>query len=339
VGAGSGLTGGGSANLGATSTVNVGAGLGITVNADDIAINTSSAHFLDGVKQELNTEGVISSSTQFTSLTSPFTGSFTGSFTGTLVGTSSFANTATFVTTNTVSYTAGAGLSGGGTATLGGSSVTIDAVAGAGISLTAPTADAININTASVHFLDGVKNELNTEQVLSGSVSSPSQGTITVGGFSNIDLGLQTSDQVTFGGVTSSLFGTSSHAGSSSFAITSSFAISASWAPGGAGTVTQIVAGAGLTGGTITNSGTITLDTSSVHFLDGVKKELNTEGVISSSTQFTSLTAPFTGSFTGSFNGNFSGSLDRFNPKSLRITVGTTAPSSPATNDLWVDTN
>ena len=273
VGAGSGLTGGGSANLGGTSTVNVGAGLGITVNTDDIAINTSSAHFLDGVKQELNTEGVVSSSTQFTSLTAPFTGSFTGSFRGTLTGTSSFASTANTVLTNTVSYTAGAGLSGGGTATLGGSSVTIDVVAGAGISLTAPTNDAININTASAHFLDGVKTELNTEQVLSGSVSSPSQGTITVGGFSNIDLGLQTSDQVTFGGVTSSLFGTSSRAVSSSFATTSSFAISASWAPSApGGGVTSITAGNGLTGGTITDTGTITLDTSSLHFISGSQK-------------------------------------------------------------------
>jgi hypothetical protein len=58
-------------------------------------------------------------------------------------------------------------------------------------------------------------------------------------------------------------------------------------------------------------------------------------GIVSSSLQFNTLTTPFTGSFTGSF----SGSLDRFNPVALRITVGTTAPSSPAVNDLWVDTN
>lgn len=95
--------------------------------------------------------------------------------TGSVFGTSSWANsasvalTASVVTTNTVSYTAGAGLSGGGTATLGGSSVTIDAVAGAGISLTAPTNDAININTGSTHFTDGVKTKLNTEGVFSSS--------------------------------------------------------------------------------------------------------------------------------------------------------------------------
>jgi hypothetical protein len=45
-------------------------------------------------------------------------------------------------------------------------------------------------------------------------------------------------------------------------------------------------------------------------------------------------------SVTGNISASiFSGSLDRFNPPSLRLTVGTTAPSTPATNDLWVDTN
>ena len=42
VGAGSGLTGGGSANLGGTSTINIGAGTHITVNADDVAVNTAT---------------------------------------------------------------------------------------------------------------------------------------------------------------------------------------------------------------------------------------------------------------------------------------------------------
>ena len=108
--------------------------------------------------------------------------------------------------------------------------------------------------------------------------------------------------------ITGSLFGTASRAQSASVAISSSFAISASWAPTQAvGGVSSITAGDGLTGGTITSTGTITLDTSSVHFLDGVKKELNTEGVISSSNQFTNLNAPFTGSFTGSFRGSLIG--------------------------------
>jgi hypothetical protein len=58
-------------------------------------------------------------------------------------------------------------------------------------------------------------------------------------------------------------------------------------------------------------------------------------GLISSSRQFTSISAPFTGSFTGSFTG----ALTHFSPSTLKLTVGTTAPASPAVNDLWVDTN
>lgn len=51
-------------------------------------------------------------------------------------------------------------------------------------------------------------------------------------------------------------------------------------------TAVNITAGSGLSGGgDISATRTLTLDTSSVHFLDGVKKELNTEGVVSSSTQ------------------------------------------------------
>jgi hypothetical protein len=54
--------------------------------------------------------GVVSSSTQFTSLTAPFTGSFTGSFTGRLIGTSSVATSASYALT--ASYAANAGTSG-----------------------------------------------------------------------------------------------------------------------------------------------------------------------------------------------------------------------------------
>jgi hypothetical protein len=55
-------------------------------------------------------------------------------------------------------------------------------------------------------------------------------------------------------------------------------------------TAVSITAGNGLSGGgTIASTRTLTLDTASVHFLDGVKKELNTEGVISGSAQITTL--------------------------------------------------
>ena len=53
---------------------------------------------------------------------------------------------------------------------------------------------------------------------------------------------------------------------------------------GGAGTVTSITAGNGLTGGTITGAGTITVDTGSTHFTQGTVKALP-NGTVSSSGQ------------------------------------------------------
>jgi len=66
-------------------------------------------------------------------------------------------------------------------------------------------------------------------------------------------------------------------------------------------TAVSISAGNGLSGGgDISTTRTLTLDTGSVHFLDGVKKELNTEGVISGSSQILVGTTIHSGSF---FNG------------------------------------
>ena len=188
-------------------------------------------------------------------------------------------------------------------------------VAGSGLSGgTITSTGTISLDTSSVHFLDGVKKELNTEGVISSS------GQVSYTGLSNIPVGiLSSSTQI------NALTGVSaSFATSASRATTSSFAISSSWAPSTGGTVTSIVAGSGLSGGTITSTGTITLDTSSVHFLDGVKKELNTEGVISSSTQqvvstYTNgtdnrvLTSTGTAGINGESNLNFDGTLLRVN--------------------------
>lgn len=65
--------------------------------------------------------------------------------------------------------TGGSGLSATAANANDGTAYTIDVVAGAGISLTAPTNDAVNIDTGSAHFTNGVKNKLNTDVVLSGS--------------------------------------------------------------------------------------------------------------------------------------------------------------------------
>lgn len=106
-----------------------------------------------------------------------------------------------------VSITAGSGLTGGGTIA---TTRTINVGAGLGITV---NADDIALNTSSTHFTDGVKAKLNADQVLSGSVSSPSQGTVSVGGFTNIALGLQSGDSPTFASVTATNFtGTASRA-------------------------------------------------------------------------------------------------------------------------------
>ena len=355
--AGAGLSGGGSATLGgAAVTIDAVAGAGISLTAptnDAININTGSTHFTDGVKSKLNTEGVISSSTQFSSLTAPFTGSFTGSFRGALTGTGSWSNSASVALSSSYALTASYALNGGtggssgntfATYSISGQSDviadspndTLTLVAGSGITLTtnastdsitiaATAADpqAFNIDTyefigdgTTVNYnvvnsyalnslfvmVDGITFNPTDDYTISTNTltfvtSPPSQSSILVRAFVNATTGVT-------GSFSGSFFGTIT---SASYAATSSVAISASWAPGGSGTVTSVAAGDGLAGGTITSAGTISLNTSSAHFLDGVKKELNTEGVISSSTQFTSLTAPFTGSFTGSFTGALTG--------------------------------
>ena len=51
---GAGLTGDGSTALGASGSLAVGAGLGITVNANDVAVDTGSAHFTAGVRGKIS---------------------------------------------------------------------------------------------------------------------------------------------------------------------------------------------------------------------------------------------------------------------------------------------
>jgi hypothetical protein len=141
-----------------------------------------------------------------------------------------------------------------------------------------------------------------------GTVSSSAQ--INTGSFTGSFTGELIGTSSWASNAISSSFATTSSAATSitftpltaSFSTSASYALSASYAPSApGGGVTSLTAGNGLTGGEITSTGTITLDTGSVHFLDGVKKELNTEGVFSSSVQIN------TGSFTGSFTGTLIG--------------------------------
>lgn len=214
--------------------------------------------------------------------TSTFNGRVTANnLTGSLFGTSSWAEKVasagivgdiTLGTQTTGQYAStiagGAGLSATAANPNDGTAYTIDAVAGAAISLTSPTSDAINvvagsgistsaptsnavnIDTGSAHFTGGVKNKMDTDGVVSSSAqvvlenanktgfsgantittlgtvttgdvkailpsgvvsastfSSPSQGTLraTINGvITDVDLGVQTTDNVQFGQVTGS---------------------------------------------------------------------------------------------------------------------------------------
>jgi hypothetical protein len=233
------------ASSGVTSiTVSDGLSGGVITTTGTIRLDTGSVHFLDGVKKELNTEGVVSSSQQIN------TGSFSGSIT-----TASFSTTSSFATSASFAPTilpSGVVSSSGQVSYIGLSNI---------------PANIVSSSAQVVGLLP------------TGTVSSSIQ--INTGSFTGSFVGR----------FTGSLFGTASNATSASFAV------SASWAPAASSGVTSITAGDGLSGGVITTTGTIRLDTGSVHFLDGVKKELNTEGVVSSSLQIN------TGSFSGSFTG------------------------------------
>ncbi len=194
--AGAGLTGG------AGSALAVGAGSGITVNADDVALNTSSAHFVTGARATISstdTTGASGINLRY----NPATGVISGS-----------------LVNSSVTVSAGSGLSGGGSVSLGGTTT-------------------VTLDTSSAHFTGGVKAKLNVDNVVSSSIQIDHDATTNFVANEHID-----------------------H------------------------TAVSITAGSGLSGGgDITTTRTITLDTSSSHFNDGVKTKLNTEGIFSSSVQ------------------------------------------------------
>lgn len=80
------------------------------------------------------------------------------------------------------------------------SSVTITGTQGLAGGGTIEASRTLTLNTGSAHFQDGVVAAL-PNGVVSGSISSPSQGNLTVNG-GNIDLGLQTNDSPTFDNLT-----------------------------------------------------------------------------------------------------------------------------------------
>jgi hypothetical protein len=127
--AGSGLTGG------AGSALAVGAGSGIIVNADDVQLDTSSAHFVTGARATISstdTAGASGINLRYNSATGVISGSLVNS---------------------SVTVSAGSGLTQGGTVSLGGS-VTVA------------------LDTGSATFNDGVKSKLNTDGIFSSSIQT-----------------------------------------------------------------------------------------------------------------------------------------------------------------------
>ena len=155
VGAGSGLTGGGSANLGGTSTVNVGAGTHITVNADDIAVNTT---------------------TLIPAISGSIFSQVSGDITITSAGVATIAANSVALGTDTTgdyvaTVTGGAGLTGAGT----GEGSTPTLAVGAGTHITV-NADDVAVNTTTL--IPAITGSILTG--ISGSIYSQVSGDITI---------------------------------------------------------------------------------------------------------------------------------------------------------------
>jgi hypothetical protein len=289
------------------STVNISAGSGLTGGGSiaasrTLTLDTGSAHFASGVKTKLDTETVVSSSTQVASLLP----------TGTVSASSQVDhNTTTNYVANqhidhtTVNISAGSGLSGGGTIA---------------------SSRTLTLDTGSAHFTGGVKSKLSADGVVSSSAQINHDATTNYVANQHIDhttVSISPGAGMSGGGTIAATRTLTLDTGSAHFTggvktklnadtVVSSSAQVTTLLP--AGTVsssaqinhdatTNFVAnehidhstvsispGAGMSGGgTIAATRTLTLDTGSAHFTNGVKAKLNADTVVSSSAQVTTL--------------------------------------------------
>lgn len=223
--AGSGLTGGGSISLGGSATVDVGAGTHITVNANDIAVNTTtltpaiSGSIFTQVSGDISitTGGVATIAANSVALGTDTTGDYVASITsgnGLTGGTSGEGSTPTLavgagthitvnpddVAVNTTTLTPA--ISGGiFTQVSGDISITTGGVASIG------TGVIVNADIAAGAAIAYSKLNLASSGIVSGSsIASGAQGevTLTTNGVaaSAVDLGLQTTDSPSFVGLT-----------------------------------------------------------------------------------------------------------------------------------------
>ena len=225
-----------------------------------ITLSTGSVHFLDGVKKKLNTETVVSGSIQVDH-----------------DATTNFVSNE-HIDHTSVTMTAGAGLTGGGTIA---STRTFNVVsANNGIDINADNIELVNDSST---FTDGVKAKLNTETVISGS-SQVILNDANLTDFDTSDVPEGSRLYYTDARVKTKLNTETVISGSSQVDIHSTDGYVANEHINH--TSVSISAGDGMSGGgTIASTRTLTLDTDSSHFTDGVKTKLNTETVISGSSQ------------------------------------------------------
>jgi len=308
--AGNGLTGGG--NISSTRTLNIGSGDGITVNSDSIQV--------DGTVLRTNGFGIVSGSDQVTSsldlryLNTDGDNVFSQSVQIDHDETTNFVANE-HIDHTSVSITAGNGLTGGGNIT---STRTLTLDTGS-THFTNGVVEALPNGTVSGsgQILDG------TGIVSSSAFTSPSQGTLrpTINGVaqSDVDLGLELTDSPSFNGLSltglSSLndthfvalfSGSNGVIGKRTLATAAFYHVSSSISDGntevlgnagavkdyidealiavGAGDITKVTAGLGMSGSTDSGEAVVAIDTGSTHFEEGVVKGLPT-GIVSRSVQ------------------------------------------------------
>jgi hypothetical protein len=318
---GSGLSGGGT--IAATRT---------------LTLDTGSVHFLDGVKKELNTEGVISGSgqvvltsvngyTAFSSSLATTNATQDGRLTSIETSTASL-NTFTS-STNTFINNVNGGLE------FTGSNVTVKGnflVKGTTTSINSTTLDIgdniISLNGSGAANGGLVVRDVTSPNTISGSLLWDTANDRWIAGplgseqiivLNNTFTGYTSTTNTRLTSIETSTGSLNTFTGSINTTIKTRLSAEGVFSGSAqvshdsttgyvadrhiAHTTVSISPGNGLSGGgTIAATRTLTLDTGSVHFLDGVKKELNTDGVISGSSQvsFSGITGVPSGLVSGS---------------------------------------
>jgi len=265
-------------------------GGGTIASTRTLTLDTGSTHFTNGVKSKMNTDGVVSGSSQIT-----YSG-LSGIPSGIVSGSSQ------------ITYS---GLSGIPTGIVSGSSqITYSGLSGTPSGI---ISGSVQVDlTSTTNYVSGIKTRLNAEGVLSssaqvvsalpaGTVSGSSQvlngTTIHSGSFFNGITVVSGSGQISFGGITGVPSGLVSGSSQVSYPSLSNI-------PSGIVSGSSQVTYSGLSGvpsGII--SGSVQVDlTATTNYSTGIKTRLNAEGVVSGSSQISF------GSISGVPSGLVSGS-------------------------------